>query len=210
MRGLFPLAFLLSAACVARPQAQPEAQAPVRAGASRNPPPAERVEPAGTRRAPPPLEPGIAGFSADHVREWTARHVEYRLGPEALRLASSAATSVMVTHHQGLPRPVQNPDGSWGYEPPGANAMVRGPAGWTGWAGEESRAVAPARAAEIDRILADPAFWAEPDFVPPTCTDAGARRLIVRHRGRTAARQQGCGGTGLTGRLWELVYGGPG
>ena len=151
----------------------------------------------------------MSGFNADHVREWTERYVEYRLGPEALRLVRSAATSIMATHHQGLPRPVQNADGSWGYEPPGANAMLRGSAGWTGWAGAERRPVSPAKAAEIDRILADRTFWAEPDHVRPTCTDAGARRLVIRHAARMTVRQQSCGRVGLTGRLWELVYGGP-
>jgi len=197
---------LLLGACAPKPAPAPEPPAqPAQAE------PAEPAEPAvPPRRAPPPMEPGMSGFNADHVREWTERYVDYRLGPEALQLARSAATSIMATHHQGLPRPVQNADGSWGYEPPGANAMVRGPAGWTGWAGAERRAVAAAKAAEIDRILADRAFWAELDHVPPTCTDAGARRLVIRHAGRITVRQQSCGGVGLTGRLWELVYGGPG
>ncbi|HZF95887.1 MAG TPA: hypothetical protein VEZ20_13565 [Allosphingosinicella sp.] len=161
--------------------------------------------------APPRVEARSAqGFDREEVRREVESHVAARLGGEAARLAAGASTSVMVTHHQGFPRPIQNPDGSVGYEPPGANAFVRGPAGWTGWAGAAQRPVAAARAAEIDRILADPRFWAEPDHVPPACTDAGARRLVVRHAGRTAVRQQGCGGQGLTGRLWELVFGGPG
>jgi hypothetical protein len=199
------LPILLLAACA--PQPTPEAAPPAQPART------ERAERAGPPvpplRLPPPIEPGIGGFSADHVREWTERYVEYRLGREALQLARSAPTSIMATHHQGLPRPVQNADGSWGYEPPGANAMVRGSAGWTGWAGADRRAVSPAKAAEIDRILADRAFWSEADYVPPTCTDAGARRMVIRHSGRVTVRQQSCGGVGLTNRLWELVYGGP-
>jgi hypothetical protein len=161
-------------------------------------------------RGPPPVDPPYSGFNPTAIRDSVARLVAWRLGDEALRLAQSAPSAIMTTHHQGLPRPVQNPDGSWGYDPPGANALVRAPAGWTGWAGSERRPVSAAKAAEIDRILADPAFWAEADNVPPTCTDAGARRLVVRHGGRTAVRQQSCGGVGLTGRLWELTHGGPG
>lgn len=205
MKKLLPILLLSAAACVARPVPEPSPSAEPSRAEPAQPRPADPP-----RRQPPPLETGMSGFNADHVREWTERHVEYRLGPEALQDARSAATSIMATHHQGLPRPVQNPDGSWGYEPPGANAMVRTSTGWSGWSGAERRAVAAARAAEIDRILADRAFWAEPDYVPPTCTDAGARRLVIRHAGRTTARQQSCSGQGLTNRLWELVYGGPG
>lgn len=154
--------------------------------------------------------PAMPGFDATSVRAAVEADTAARLGAEAARLAAAARTSILVTHHQGLPRPVQNADGSWGYEPPGANAMIRTAAGWAGWAGRERRAVSPAKAAEIERILADPAFWAEQAYVPPTCTDAGARRLVLRHAGRVTVRQQGCGGVGLTGRLWELVFSGPG
>lgn len=156
-----------------------------------------------------PPEPAIPGFDAAAIRAAVETDAAARLGADAARLAAAAPSSIVVTHHQGLPRPVQNADGSWGYDPPGANAVMRTAAGWTGWAGTERRPVSPAKAAEIERILADASFWAEPDVIPPTCTDAGARRLVVRHRGRTIVRQQSCGGVGLTGRLWELVYGGP-
>ncbi|MEA3016933.1 MAG: hypothetical protein QOI38_1655 [Sphingomonadales bacterium] len=165
--------------------------------------------------APPPAaetiagRPAMPGFDAAAVRAAVEADAAARLGAEAVRLAAAASSSILVTHHQGLPRPVRNADGSWGYEPPGANAMIRTGSAWSGWTGRDRRAVPPARAAEIERILADPAFWAEPDYVPPACTDAGARRLVVRHAGRVTARQQGCGGVGLTGRLWELVYRGP-
>ena len=151
------------------------------------------------------------GFLADNVRVEVERDVGRRLGADAVRRLAAAGSSIMVTHHEGLPRPpVRQPDGSWAFEGPGANAVVRGERGWTGWAARETRPVLAARAAEIDGILADPAFWREPDHVAPTCTDAGARRLVVRHTGRIAVRQQSCGGVGLTGRLWELVFGGPG
>jgi hypothetical protein len=198
MRKLELAASLLLAACAAAPRPAEPAQI--------SPPVEPPPEPVRTSR----LDPPIVGYNAALIRAEAERNVGDRLGQHALRLATSSATSIMVTHHQGLPRPVQNPDGSWGYEPPGANAVIRTPAGWTGWTGRTQRPVAAARAAEIDRILADPRFWAEPNYVAPTCTDAGARRMVVRHAGRTVVRQQSCGGTGLTGRLWELVFAGPG
>ena len=203
MRSVTIALLFLVAGCVAAPAPEISADSST---PGPPPPPAPPARPARTAR----LDPPIAGYQPDRIREEVERNVAERLGAEALRLAASAATSIMVSHHQGLPRPVQNPDGSWGYDPPGANAMVLGSAGWIGWSGQAQRPVAAARAAEIDRIFADPRFWAEPDYVRPTCTDAGARRMVIRHRGRTAVRQQSCAGRGLTNRLWELVYGGPG
>ncbi|HEX9933501.1 MAG TPA: hypothetical protein VGB08_11720 [Allosphingosinicella sp.] len=205
------VAFLLLAAagCTAAPA--PEAAPPPELEPEpERPLPQQRPVTPDRPRGPPPVDPPFSGFSPPAIRDSVEWLVAWRLGEEALRLARAAPTSIMVTSHQGLPRPVQNPDGSWGYEPPGANAMVRGSGGWTGWVGTERRPVSVGRAAEIDRILADRAFWTEPDEVPPTCTDAGARRLVIRHQGRLTVRQQSCGSTGLTGRLWELVYGGPG
>lgn len=169
----------------------------------------DSAAPPQTVQPPPALDLPMAGFNAAAVGEAVEADASARLGAEAVRLAAAAPASILVTHHQGLPRPVQNADGSWGYEPPGANAMIRGSAGWTGWVGSERRAVSAGKAAEIDRILTDPVFWAEQAYLPPTCTDAGARRLVVRHAGRLTVRQQACGGAGLTGRLWELVYSGP-
>lgn len=191
-----PLSFLLALVGCVGPSVAPESQSAT----------------AGTVGAarPAPLDPPMASFDGAAVRAEVEADVAARLGAEAVRLAAAAPSSILVTHHQGLPRPVRNADGSWGYEPPGANAMIRTTAGWRGWAGTESRAVSPAKAAEIERIFAEASFWAEPEVVPPTCTDAGARRMVLRHAGRVTVRQQSCGGVGLTGRLWELVYSGPG
>jgi hypothetical protein len=204
------IAATLAAGCTASPPVREAVQEP---DAAR--PAAARPDAAVPRAGPQPAGAGrpdtpIAGFDARRVREEVAGHVAARLGGDAARLAAAAATSVMATHHQGFPRPIQYADGTFGYEAPGANAVVKGTAGWAGWSASAERPVAAARGTEIDRILADPAFWAEPDHVPPTCTDAGARRLVVRHAGRIAVRQQSCGGEGLTGRLWELAFGAPG
>ena len=196
---LIALVLLAATACTA---AAPEATPPVEEPAHK--PAAER-----TTGFDPGREPPIAGFNADHVREWVRRHVAARLGPDAVRIAEAAEASVMATFIQGLPRPIQNADGSWGYEPPATNALVRERGGWLGWTGRERTTVSAAKAAEIERILADPAFWRERDYVAPSCTDAGAMRLVVRYRGRSVARQQSCSPVGLTGRLWRLVLEGP-
>ena len=89
-----------------------------------------------------------------------------------------------------------------------ANALVRTGGGWSGWKSGAPNPLGAAAAVEIERILADPAFWREEDFVRPTCTDAGARRLFVRRGAHQTVRQQSCGGVGLTGRLFDLVLAG--
>ena len=148
------------------------------------------------------------GFDPARVEAEVKRDVEARLGREAVAATLAAPASVMVTFHQGLPRPIQRPDGSFGYEGPGAGAAHRTSQGWVGWSGGSRRLLPAAASAELDSILAGQAFWGEPDFVRPGCTDAGARRMVVRHVARRTVRQQSCGGIGLTGRLFDLVFAG--
>lgn len=155
--------------------------------------------------------PPAAGFDAEGIAALVEQNVGERLGSEVLATARSARSSVMVLYHEGLPRPpVQQPDGSWRHPPPPANALVRTGAGWVGWSGARQQPVTAAKAVELDRILADPAFWAEAAYHPPDCTDAGAQRMVVRQAGRRAVRHQSCSGSGLTRRLFELTFGGPG
>jgi hypothetical protein len=153
---------------------------------------------------------GIArtGFDPVQIRAAVECHVRIRHGAGIVSEANSAASSLMATAHQGLPRPIRRPDGSWDYQAPMIKAAVRGRTGWQTWRGGVLRPLPAASSAEIDSILSDPAFWAEPARVPPTCTDAGAQRLVVRHAGRQTVRQQSCGPSGLTGRLFALAIAG--
>jgi hypothetical protein len=156
----------------------------------------------------PCQEAAMPGFDEAAIRAAVLCDVAARLGSEALAEIRSAPSSVLVTFHQGLPRPVQRSDGSWTYEGPYVNAAIRVGGAWIGWRGANRQPLGSALSAEIDRILSDPAFWREPAYVPPACTDAGARRLVVAHDGRNVVRQQSCGGTGLSGRLFRIVLGG--
>jgi hypothetical protein len=131
-----------------------------------------------------------------------------RLGADAADEVLAADVSLFATYHAGLPKPVQRPDGRWGYEGPFANAAIRTAEGWVGWKNGIRRPLTLAAADEIEHILRDPAFWHEREAARPTCTDGGARRLAVRFGSRTVERQQTCAGSGLTGRLFDIVLNG--
>jgi hypothetical protein len=49
----------------------------------------------------------------------------------------------------------------------------------TGWRRADSQA-----ASELDRIIADPAFWSELAYTPP-CPDFGASLLLLKAPGRS-------------------------
>ena len=201
MRFVPCLALIVAAACVhASPEDEP---APVAEP--------DAVQPARDPVRSPVLCPESAapGFDAAQIAREVECHVEARLGSAPVAELRSAGSALMATYHAGLPRPVQRPDGSWTYEGPMANALLVAAGTWRGWKSGRAQPLAPAAAAEVDRILADPAFWREEAYVRPTCTDAGARRLVVRHGARRAVRQQSCGGRGLTGRLFDIVLAGP-
>ena len=157
---------------------------------------------------PPPTEAPATAFREEAVREAVEDLIRWRLGETALREANAAPAALMASFHQGLPRPIACPGGRWAYAPPAVSAAVRTADGWVRWRGEAREGYAPAVSAEIDRILADPAFWREPAFDRPTCTDAGAQRLIARSGTHGAVRQQSCSGGGLTRRLHQLVING--
>jgi hypothetical protein len=62
------------------------------------------------------------------------------------------------------------------------------------------------KAAHIDALLSEGAFWAEPSFNPPTCTDAGGSLLWLRVEGRPATVRQGsCGSMARTEQLVLLA-----
>ena len=150
----------------------------------------------------------MAGFNADAVREIVRSQIRARFGADALREIDAAPSALIATFHQGLPRPIPCPDGSWSYEGPAVSAAIRRDGAWAARRDGSWRAVSAVSSAEIDRLLADTAFWREADYDPPTCTDSGARRLVIRHGGRETVRQQSCGGRGLTARLFQLVLAG--
>ena len=119
-----------------------------------------------------------------------------RFGAETVRRANAARSSVMAASIRGR----------WGTGGPEVNVAIRESAGWTGWRTGEQAPMPADAAREIDRLLADRAFWAEPDRYPAMdCPDSGAHLLVVRHQGRTKITRQSCEPANLVGRLLRTV-----
>jgi len=164
---------------------------------------------------PPPPGPSVSDATLPPLpsraltpfAEEVASDLRTRLGSKVVDEVLSATSFVMVTFQQALPRPVQKPNGSWSFDGPAGNALMRTRDGWVGWRDGQKQAIAPAISSEIDAILRDNAFWGERDYNgPPRCMDGGARRTVVRLGSRSADRQQSCEGEGLTERLFGLVF----
>src|SRR5688572_13804486 len=115
MRFRFCLALLFAAACTPAPPPAPEAAVPPE-------PATPAVQQARAGSGCP--ESAAPGFDPGRVRREVICHVGRRLGPAAAEEALAAAGALMATHHQGLPKPIQRPDGSWGWEGPMANALI--------------------------------------------------------------------------------------
>lgn len=168
------------------------------------PPPLPPPQPPGSgRREPRP--PGIV-YDRDEVRAYVEEHVGRRFGEDALTRAAAAPSSVLVVIQPSMPRPVQRPDGSWGYEGPWVNAVSSDGRRWLGWKTGAPLQIGSEVAAEIDGILADPAFWREAEYAPAEgCLDGSAYSVVVRHAGKMKVGRQICMPRGLTGRLASVA-----
>jgi hypothetical protein len=156
------------------------------------------IQPSAGQQEPPPRPPSREryGPTVAEVRKVVEEKVVERLGAEALRQAQAARTSIVASSYQGRFE-------SGG---PRVTVAVRGSNGWTSWKSGRPAPLAAAAGAELDRLLADPAFWREAPFYPEMdCPDAGATMMIVRHRGQERVTRQGCTPAGLLGRLEETV-----
>ena len=176
MRSAGLLCLLSLAACVAPVPPEPLASAPP------DDPGGERVLPGGP--------------TAAQIRDYVEGAVGDRFGQDKVRAANSAASSVMAASIRGR----------FGTGGPAVNVAIRGAQGWTGRLSGTQAPLGAAASREIDRILADRAFWAEPDRFPAyDCPDAGAHLLVVRHRGRVKITRQSCEPANLVGRLLRTV-----
>ena len=148
-------------------------------------------------------QPRAAAIRADIESE-----LRDQLGAAAMAELRRAPAAVLLRRTVSLPRMIQQPDGRWLPERAGAVAAVRGPRGWIRIAPGERRAFDPSASREIDRLLAQRAFWTEPAFRPVRCTDPGGPNMIVRLGRRERVAVQPCGSEGLAGRLAEIVMAG--
>ena len=123
------------------------------------------------------VEPLPPGFSAQQVKTDLEGAIVERFGSAALHRALSAEAYVLSRHYQGLPRPPQPGEAP---PPPIAALLILERGVW--YRAETGGSFRPLTSAQQQRwlaVLADTGPWAEPTFVPPTCTDAGATYLIV-------------------------------
>lgn len=105
-------------------------------------------------------------------------------GATVLAEARSAPTHLVVKRFVGMAPPLPPGAGSDWRLTPAAALLIRRSGGWSvatssGWRPANAEA-----GAELDRAIADPAFWSEPAYTPP-CPDFGANLLLLKVPGKT-------------------------
>ena len=154
-----------------------------------------------------PLDSIQPGFRPAEVRgdlEATARQ---RFGDALTDRALASDTYLFAKHFVGLaPPPIVEPDGSYRYPPPPMAMLIRENGQWLAATAAGFRAVSADKAAAIDALVRNAAFWSEPDYAEPGCTDAGASLLMLKAPPRPVVVRRGaCGRTALTERLVFLA-----
>ena len=130
-----------------------------------------------------PLEVLPPGVSASSVRADLIATAGERFGQAALDRAMAAPTHLIAKRFAGMappPPPGAAPD----WQPPTPAALlIRDSSGWSVATADGWRAADPTAAAELDRLIGDARFWAEP-FFTQACPDYGASLLLLKVPGR--------------------------
>ena len=131
---------------------------------------------------------------------WSAKQ---RFGEAMVRRALGASIYIFAKHYQGmLPPPPPNAGPDWRYPEPPVAILISENGQWLAATPDGFRQARPDKTPEVERILADPVFWAEPEWAPPGCTDAGASLLLIRvPRKSEIVRSATCGSTGRSEAL---------
>jgi len=126
-----------------------------------------------------------------------------RYGEANVRRALAAPTYIFAKHYAGmLPPPPPGAGADWKYPEPPVAMVIRENGQWLAATPDGFGAARPDKIAEIERILTEPAFWAEPEWAPPGCTDAGASLLLATAPGKSeVVRSATCGSTGRSETL---------
>ena len=143
------------------------------------------------------------GFDPQRVRSDLESTARQRFGDALTDRALAAPAYLFSKHYMGLaPPPIVQPDGSYKYPDPPMAVLIRENGGWMAATTSGWRPAKPEQAAAIDAMIADAAFWAEPAWTQPGCTDAGGSLLMLKVPRRPAIVRQGaCGATQRTERL---------
>ena len=147
-------------------------------------------------------------FDAAKVRADLIATARQRFGDAATDRALAAPVHLLAKHYYGLaPPPIVQPDGSYKYPDPPMALLRREKDGlWYAATAAGWRLAKPDKAAEIEALLADPAWRAEPVWAQPSCTDAGGSLLLAKPPGGAETVRQGaCGAAERTERLVFLA-----
>ena len=147
-----------------------------------------------TTPAPESINPGFdkAAVEADLLA--SARQ---RYGEALVRRAIAAPAFLLTKHYPGMmPPPPPDAGPNWRYPEPPVSMLFREGDGWLAVTPEGVRPARPDKLVEIEAIIADTAFWAEPEYAEPGCTDAGASLLMLKLPDRPrVTRRSSCGAT---------------
>jgi len=162
------------------------------------PDPTTRVIPAGTE--PEVLEWGFDRSAIERDLLLAARN---RLGEATIRRALAAEGYIFAKFYPGMiPPPPAGAGPDW-RPPEFPFALLFQEKGqWLAATRTGARPADPGAVAQIHALLADPAFWRQPQWAKPGCTDAGASLLMLKVAGRPETVRRGaCGDTELNERL---------
>ena len=150
-----------------------------------------------------PTDSAAARFDAARVQSDLETTARQRFGDALVDRVLASPTYVFAKHYWGLPPPPKvQPDGSYKYPDPPMAMLVFENGNWLVATPGGLRPAKAEQAAQIDAILKDRLFWAEPAWSNPTCTDAGGSLLMLKVPVRPRIVRQGaCGATQLTERL---------
>ena len=154
--------------------------------------------------SPESVQPGFDPAALQADPEATAR---LRFGKALVSRALAAPVHLFAKHYMGLaPPPIVQPDGSYRYPDPPMAMLIREDGQWLAATLDGMRPAKPDKVAAIDAIVGDAAFWADPAWARPGCTDAGGSLLMLRAPPRQGIVRQGaCGATQRTERLGFLA-----
>lgn len=131
-----------------------------------------------------PLDSLPSGADLALVRQDLLTTAADRFGRAALGWARRAPTHLIVKRFVGMAPPPPPGAGSDWRLTPAAALLVRRGGEWLVATGTGWRAAPAEIVAELDRAVADPAFWSEPSYTPP-CPDFGASLLLLKVPGKT-------------------------
>jgi hypothetical protein len=158
---------------------------------------AERVIPAGL----PPTSINY-GFDPAAIQYDLLTSARARFGEDAVRRALAAETYLLAKHYHGRSPPPPPPGTPYRPLEPRMGMLVKEGGRWlaatpTGFGPAQAEAVAG-----IETILADRAFWAEPEWGQPGCTHSGASIFMLKAPRRDEIVRRGvCGPAPLGERL---------